>query len=121
MIISNNSNYLDSNKHKGYPYLKKDINDMIKKVENLKIDSNISDNINLNEHTTNKEKNTEFNLIYQKLIQRLNSLKSNNFYIKDIETVKSYISLKKINELAIFIIENSEASIFFGCSKSIKR
>jgi len=102
MIINNNSNYLDSNKHKGHPYLKKDINDIIKKDDNLKIDSNIiniiiGDNINLNEHTTNIEKNNKFNLIYKKLIQRLNSLKSNNFYIKDIETVKSYISLKKIN------------------------
>ena len=125
MIINNNSNYLDSNKHKGHPYLKKDINDIIKKDDNLKIDSNIiniiiGDNINLNEHTTNIEKNNKFNLIYKKLIQRLNSLKSNNFYIKDIETVRSYISLKKINGLDVFIIEISRLQYFLDAVKQSK-
>ena len=82
------------------------------------INNNISNNISkkpfnqdLIQNINNNEiihKNIDFNSLYRRLNNSLNSLKHNNYDLPNIETIKKYIKSNYIYNLPIFIIETEK-------------
>ena len=69
---------------------------------------NQNSKIQINGIKSNVNNNKKFIYAYKKLIDSLNNLRHNKFYLKNIETIKVLLDKKLLIQLPVFIIENSK-------------
>ena len=106
-IINQKQNLTSTgNKFLGYIYLTSHINDS---NSNNTIESNMN-MLNNMKKEKNININSDFNNLYQNLINSLTNFKltSNEMDLKDVETIKSYIDLNILTNLPVFIIEHQK-------------
>ena len=127
-VTNRKQNYLSSgSKLLGYIYIisqKNNNNNMIE--PNVKISNNIKSNliteINENNIDINKitNKNADINSLYINLMNSFNSLQDSNCDLPNYKAIQDYLELKIINNLHIFIIENSKFVYFLNNKNALQ-